>query len=165
MTGSYRNSLLIIFASFSLIFLAGLQISLINQLDWGFNIFLIVTLFLAMIKNFYWAIFSAWIGGFFIDTVRFSAFGVTSLILLILVFFLILFQKKALVTAKIESILIISFLAVFFYRFLEWIINDIFSVGQEQFSFYFFNSAFAAEFFLSAALLLAVFKYRRPQNV
>lgn len=164
MIRDYKNIFLIIFSGVSLFFLAGFQIAFLNKFFWGFNIFLILILFLILNKNIYGAIFFSWLGGFLIDTVHFGVFGVTSLILLILTFFLIIFQKKALITAKTESILIMGALAVIFYRLLEWMINNIFAAGQEKFSFYFFNASVAIELAISIVLLLIFFKYKIGQN-
>lgn len=165
MIRDYKNIFIILFAVFFLIFLASFQIAFLNLFSWGINIFLILTLFLVINKNAHSAIFFAWTGGFLIDTVRFSTFGITSLILLILAFFLIIFQKRALVTAKIEGVLIMSVLAVIFYHFLDWVINNALVGGQEKFSFYFLNSAFAAELLISAALIMIIFKYKIEKNV
>lgn len=165
MAGDYKNILALIFAVFFLIFLAGFQIAFLNRFSWGINIFLILILFLILNKNIHSAIFFAWVGGLLIDTVSFSVFGVTSLIFLILAFFLIIFQKTALVTVKTEGVFITSVLAVIFYHFLNWVINNMLAVGQEKFSFYFFNSAIAAELLMSAALVMIIFKYKVEKNV
>jgi len=157
MSKDYKKIFLIFLAAFSLIFLASFQIAVINQFSRGFNIFLILILFLILAKNIYSAIFLGWFGGFLIDTVRFSKFGVTSLTLLFITAFLIIFQKKALLISKSENILITSALAVSFYHFFEWAMNNLFTGGQEKFSFYFLNSGIAIELLLTAALLLMVF--------
>ena len=159
MTQDYKYIFFILYTGFSLIFLASFQIAFINHFSWGFNIFLILILFLILTKNIHSAIFFALAGGFLIDTVSFSAFGVTSLILLVLAFFLIIFQKMALVTVKTEGILIMGVFAVFFYHFLGWAINNTLAEGQEKLSFYFSNSAFAAELLISAILIMIIFKY------
>lgn len=163
MNKDYKKIFLILFTAFSLIFLASFQVSVINQFDWRFNIFLVLILFLVLTKNIYSAIFSGWFGGFLIDTVHFSTFGVTSLILLIVTVFLIIFQKKALLTSKNENILIISITVVSFYHFLEWIINNLLTGWQEKFSFYFLNVGIVLELLLTAAILLILSftKYRR----
>lgn len=165
MTQDYKNIFFILYAGFSLIFLASLQIAFINRFSWGFNIFLILILFLILTKNIRSAIFFALAGGFLIDTVSFSAFGVTSLILLVLAFFLIIFQKMALVTVKTEGIVIMGVFAVFFYHFLDWAINNTLAAGQEKLSLYFSNSAFAAELLMSAVLIIIIFKYKIEKNV
>lgn len=157
MNEDYKKICLIIFTVFSLIFLAGFQISVINNFTWGFNVFLILILFLILTKNIYSAIFLGWFGGFLIDTVHFSIFGATSLILLSVTAFLIIFQKRALLTLKKENVLIISVLAVFFYRFLELAINNLYMGGKEKFSFYFLNSGIAIELLLTVAIMLIIF--------
>lgn len=157
MSKDYKKIFLILFAAFSLIFLASFQISFINQFSWGFNIFLVLISLLILTKNIYSAIFLGWFGGFLIDTVHFSAFGVTSLTLLFTTVFLIIFQKKAMLTSKSENILITSAFAVFFYHFLAWTINNMLTKGQEKFSFYFLNSGIAVEFLFTAVLLLIIF--------
>jgi len=158
MNRDFKIVFLITFIVFFLFFLASFQISVVNSLVLKFNIFLFLTLLLILLKKFYSAIFFAWFSGFLIDSVHFSIFGVTSLSLLLLAGFLIFFQKKALMVAKTESILIISLIAVPFYRFLEWVINDILSLGQERFSFYFFNMGIVIELLLITVLLLVVSK-------
>lgn len=165
MAGDYKNIFLILFAVFFLIFSASFQIAFLNRFSWGINIFLILILFSVLNKNIHSAIFFAFAGGFLIDTASFSAFGVTSLILLTLAFFLIIFQKRALVTAKTEGVLVMSVLAIFFYHFLDWAINNIFASGQEKFSFYFLNLAFVAELLMSSALIMIIFRYKIEKNV
>lgn len=160
-----KNIFLIIFAVFFLIFSASFQIAFLNRFSWGFNIFLILVLFSVLNKNIKSAIFFALAGGFLIDTVHFSAFGATGLIFLLVAFFLIIFQKRALATAKTEGVLIMSVLAVTFYHFLDWVVNNILTAGQEKLSFYFLNSAFAAELLMSTALLMMLFKYKIERNV
>ncbi|MBI2446503.1 MAG: hypothetical protein HYV51_01640 [Parcubacteria group bacterium] len=151
---------LIFFTVFALIILASFQIAFLNQFRWGFNIFLVLISLLILTKNIYSAIFLGWFGGFLIDTVYFSVFGVTSLLLLLTAAFLIILQKKVLLTLKSENILIITVFAVFFYHFLAWIINNILIRGQEKFSFYFLNSGIMAELVLTAVLLLIIFSVK-----
>lgn len=165
MSNDYKKILLIFFTAFSLIFLASFQIAVINRFAWGFNIFLVLILFLIFAKSIYSAIFLGWFGGFLIDTVHFSIFGITSLTLLAVTAFLIIFQKKVLLTSKSENILITSASAVIFYHFFEWAINNLFTGGQEEFSFYFLNSGIAIELLLTAAILLIVLKSKIGQNV
>ena len=165
MAGDYKNIFLILFAVLFLIFSASFQIAFLNRFSWGINIFLILILLSTLNKSIYGAIFFALAGGALIDTASFSVFGVTSLILLVLAFFLIIFQKMALVTAKTEGVLIMSVLAVTFYHFLNWAINNILAEGQEKFSFYFLNTAIAVELLFSAVFLIVVFKYKIEKNV
>ena len=164
MKNDYKKILLIFSAAFSLVILASFQIAVINQFSWGFNIFLVLILFLIFTKNIYSAIFLGWFGGFLIDTVRFSAFGITSLALLAVIAFLIIFQKKSLLISKNESILIISVLAVFFYHFFEWTINNLFAGGREKFSFYFLNSGVLIELLLTTVMLAAIFLTRSGEK-
>ena len=165
MAGDYKNIFLILFAVLFLIFSASFQIAFLNRFSWGINIFLILILLSTLYKSIYGAIFFALAGGALIDTASFSVFGVTSLILLVLAFFLIIFQKMALVTAKTEGVLIMSVLSVIFYHFLNWAINNILAKGQEKFSFYFLNTAIAVELLFSAVFLIVVFKYKIEKNV
>lgn len=158
MNKNYKVVFLIIFITLFLIFLASFQIAALNSFILKFNIFLFLTLLLILLKKFYSAIIFSWFSGFLIDTVHFSIFGVSSLILLLVTGFLIIFQKKALITAKTEGVLIISLMAVFLYHLLEWIINNLFNLGQERLSFYFLNSGIIIELFLTTIILLAVFK-------
>ena len=157
MNNDYKKIFLIFFTAFSLIVLASFQMAFLNQFRWGFNIFLVLISLLILTKNIYGAIFLGWFGGFLIDTVYFSTFGVTSLLLLFTTAFLIIFQKKVLLTLKSENILITAVLAVFFYHFLAWIVNNMLTRGQEKFSFYFLNSGIAIELLLTAVLLLIIF--------
>lgn len=157
MNDDYKKIFLIFFAAFSLIFLASFQASVINRFTWGFNIFLVLILFLIFTKHIYSAIFLAWFGGFLIDMVHFSTFGISSLILLAITAFLIIFQQKALFTSKSGNILITSVLVVFFYHFLGWAINNLFTGGQEKLSFYFLNNRIVVEMLLTTILLLIIF--------
>ncbi len=165
MNKEYKKTFLIFFAVFSLIFLASFQVSVINRFSWGFNIFLVLILLLTLTKNIYVAIFLGWSGGFLIDTVHFSTFGTTSLLLLFITVFLIIFQKKAIFASKIENILITSILAIFIYHFGEWTINNLLTGWQEKFSFYFLNSGIAIELLLTVVLLLITLKFKVWQNV
>ncbi len=160
MSNDYKKLFLVFSAAFFLFFLAGFQIAFINRFSWGFNIFLVLILFLILSKNIYSAIFLGWFGGFLIDTAHFSIFGITSLTLLFISAFLMIFQKKALLISKNESILITSILAVFFYHFFEWAVNNLFTGGQEKFSFYFLNSGIMIELLLTAILLMIIFSAR-----
>ena len=157
MSNDYKIIFLIFFAVFSSIILAGFQIAFINQFRWGFNIFLVLISFLILTKNIYSAFFIGLFGGFLIDTVYFSTFGVTSLLLLFTTAFLIILQKKVLLDLKSENIFLTGVLAVFFYHFLAWIMNNVLTRGQEKFSFYFLNSGTVAELMLTAVLLLIIF--------
>ena len=163
MNNDYKKIFLIFFAVFSLIILASFQIAFLNQFSWGFNIFLVLISFLILTKNIYSAIFLGWFGGFLIDTVYFSTFGVTSLLLLFITAFLIILQKKALLILKSENILITGVFAVFFYHFLAWTINNILTRGQEKFSFYFLNSGIAVELLFTVILLLIIFSTKNKK--
>ena len=158
MIKDYKIFFLIILVVLSFGFLAGFQISIINSLALKFNIFLFLTLILIFLKKYYSAILFAWFSGFLIDTVHFSIFGITSLVLLLLSTILIIFQKKALLMAKTESILIISLIAVFLYHFLEWIINSASSLGQERLILYFLNGGIIIEYFITTVLLFITLK-------
>ena len=163
MNEDYKKIFLIFFAVFSLIILASFQIAFLNQFRWGFNIFLVLISLLILTKNIYSAIFLGWFGGFLIDTVSFSTFGVTSLLLLFTTAFLIILQKKALLILKSENILITGVFAVFFYHFLAWTINNILTRGQEKFSFYFLNSGIAVELLFTVILLLIIFSTKNKK--
>src|SRR3989338_7431661 len=126
MNNDYKKIFLIFFAVFSLIILASFQIAFLNQFRWGFNIFLVLISLLILTKNIYGAIFLGWFGGF-----------------------LIILQKKALLTLKSENILATGAFAVFFYHFLSWIMNNILTRGQEKFSFHFLDSGIIVEFLLT----------------
>ena len=163
MNNDYKKIFLIFFTVFSLIVLASFQIAFLNQFSWGFNIFFVLISFLILTKNIYSAIFLGWFGGFLIDTVYFSTFGVTSLLLLFITAFLIILQKKALLILKSENILITGVFAVFFYHFLAWTINNILTRGQEKFSFYFLNSGIAVELLFTVILLLIIFSTKNKK--
>lgn len=158
MNKDYKIIFLIIFIAVFLIFLTSFQISIINGGRLKINIFLFLTILLILLKKFHNAIVFAWFSGFLTDTIHFSIFGTSSLILLILTGFLIIIQKKALLTAKTEGILIISLISIFFYHLFEWAINNLYSLGQEKFYFYFLNINIIIEFLLTTILLLTVFK-------
>lgn len=158
MIKDYKIIFLIIFIALFLIFLTSFQISIINSFAVNLNVFLFFTVLLVLLKKFYSAIVFAWFSGFLIDTVHFSIFGVSSLILLCLSGLLIFFHRKALLTVRAEGVFIMSLAAVLLYHFLEWSINNAFNFGQEKFSFYFLNTGVIIEILLTAFLLLIVFK-------
>lgn len=157
MIKNYKKIIPIFLTALSLIFLAAFQIAFINQLGLGFNIFLVLTLFLILAKNIYSAVFLGWFSGFLIDTASFREFGVGSLMLLAVTACLIIFQKKALLTSKNKNILITSALAVFGYHFFEWLTDSLFTKGQEKFSFYFLNNGIVIELLFTIFILLIVF--------
>lgn len=158
MIKDYKIIFLIIFIAFFLIFLTSFQVSIINSFAANFNVFLFFTILLILFKKFYSAIIFAWFSGFLIDTVHFSIFGISSLILLCLAGLLIFFYRKALPAVGAESIFIMSLAAVLLYHFLEWSVNNVFNFGQEKFSFYFLNTGVIIEILLTAFLLLIVFR-------
>ena len=102
MSKDYQNVFLIFFAALSLIFLASFQVSVINRFNWGFNIFLVLILLLTLTKNIYSAVFLGWLGGFLVDTVRFSTFGTTSLLLLFITVFLIIKKEPFIFNVKLN---------------------------------------------------------------
>lgn len=157
MRNDFQKLLLIIFTGVFLFFLASLQISFINNFSFKFNIFLVLILLLIISKNYYSAVFWGWFGGFLIDTAYPVVFGTNSLIFIILTVFLIFFQKKALITLKMEGFLLMGVISVFFYRFLEWAIDSIFISTQEKLSFYFLNTGIIIELFLTIILLSIIF--------
>lgn len=165
MNGDYKKIFLIILAAISLIFLISFQASVINRFTWGFNVFLILILSLIFNKNIYSAIFLGWLGGFLIDTVRFSAFGITSLTFIFITFFLIILQKKALLTSTSENVFITGALAVFFYHFFGWMANNLFNGWQEKFNFHFLSNGIVIEMLLTGVILLIIFKFKIWQNV
>lgn len=158
MTKDYKITFLIIFFIASLFILASFQIAIINGSSLNFNIFLFLITLLVLLKKFYGAITFSWFSGFLIDTVHFSVFGTSSLVLLLLTGFLIIFQRKALLMARIEGILIISLVAVLFYHVLDWGVNNILNIDQGKLNFYFLNSSIIIEILLTAVLLLTAFK-------
>lgn len=161
MTKDYKIILLIIFIIFFLIFLTSFQISIINSFSVNFNIFLFFIILLVLLKKFYGAIFFSWFSGFLIDSVHFSIFGVSSLILLFLTGLLIILYEKALLTVGVEGIFIMSLAAILPYHFLDWTIDNAFNFGQEKFNFYFFNTGVIIEVLLTTFLLLIAFRCLR----
>lgn len=157
MKNDLQKILLVFFTGVFLFFLASLQISFINIFSFKFNIFLILILFLIISKNYDSALFLGWFGGFLIDTAYPVVFGTNSLIFIILTVFLIFFQKKALITLKMEGFLLMGIVSVFFYHFLEWAIGIIFISTQEKLSFYFLNKGIIIELFLTVILLSIIF--------
>lgn len=157
MGDDYKKIIKIVFAVFFLVFLVGFQISFLNFFHWRFNIILILILFLVLSRNIYSAFFLGWFSGFLIDTVHFFHFGISSLIFILLTGFLVILQKKALITAKNEGVLLMSITAVFFYHFLEWMINGIFISEYEKISFHFLNTGIAVELLFTTILLLVIF--------
>lgn len=164
MSKDYKKALLILFTAISLIVLASFQIAVINRFAWGFNIFLVLILFLILAQKIYSAIFLGWLGSFLIDTAHFSAFGVTSLTMLFIIAFLIIFQKKILLAAKNENILIISALTIFFYHFGGWMINNLLNGWQENFNLRFFNGTIIFELLLTVLILFIMLKSKIWRN-
>ncbi len=164
MNGDYKKFLLIIGVAFLLIALVGLQISFVNLSFLNLNLFLILVLYLVLVKNNSKALIFAWLGGFLTGQSSFSNFGINSLILLILAAVLIIFYKTALLIPKTGNIFVISIAGIAFYHFLNWLLTGfwtLFKTGVfENLGGYFLNSGILIELVSTILLLLIIFKFK-----
>ena len=146
----------------ALIILAVLQIAFFNQLFFSLNIILILILILVLAQYNKSALFFGWTSGLLTDTVRFSNFGVNSLVVLITVLALIIIYKIALFTLKTENIIFMAFITIFFYHLVNWfILNGLALLNYsdfEDFNFYFINWNFPIEIITTIILTLIIFK-------
>lgn len=146
----------------ALIFLAALQIAFFNSLFFGLNIFLNLILVLVFTEYNKSALFLAWISGFLIDTARFSNFGLSSLVFLIIAFTLIIIYKMAFFSLKTEKIVFMTLLSVFLYHLAEWsILNGLALLnhgGFESFGAQFISWNFLIEIMTTVFLTLIIFK-------
>lgn len=159
--------LIILFISLAMLFLAAFQISFFNPSLWGLNLFLIIILFLILVKYNKSALFFSFIFGIFIDTNHFSNFGVSSFTLVSLSFILLIIYKTAFFTLKTENIIFMSLLAVILNRLLTLLtMNGLALInrgGFESAGFYFLNFGFLSELIVTVAILLMIFKLLREK--
>lgn len=146
------------------ILLAGFQVSFMNPFFLKINFFLILVLYLILIKNDTKALVFAWLGGILTGPSYFSNFGVNGLVLLLLAAVLIVFYKTAFLTLKTENVIAISVIGVTLYHFLEWLLINILALlnlgAFEEFRFYFTGREIITEMILTTLLLLAIFKIK-----
>lgn len=146
----------------ALIFLAALQIAFFNSLFFYFNIFLNLILVLVLTGYNKSAFFFGWISGLLIDTARFSSFGVSSLVFLIIAFTLIIIYKMAFFSLKTEKIVFMALLSVFLYYSAEWsILNGLALLSRgdfESFGAQIISWNFLIEIITTAFLTLIIFK-------
>jgi len=160
MTGNHKKKFSIVGLLFLLIliFMASFQVSFINSSFLELNLFLILVLYLVLIKDNSKALIFAWLGGILTSPSHFSNFGINSLILLILAAILIVIYKILFLTLKTESVLFMGVIGVILYHLLSWLIT------KGGLGFYFFNPKILIELILTTSLLLIIFKVR-TQNV
>lgn len=148
----------IIGATISLIILAGIQISFINPSFIKINLFLILVLYLILIKYNKLAIIFAWSGGILIGTNSFSNFGINSLILLIVAAVFIILSKTTFLNLTTKSIILVGISATLLYHLLTWALT-----GGGNFS-YFFNNGILMELILTP-IALKIFLELKIRNV
>ena len=148
----------IIGATISLIILAGIQISFINPSFIKINLFLILVLYLILIKYNKLAIIFAWSGGILIGTNSFSNFGINSLILLIVAAVFIILSKTTFLNLTTKSTILVGISATLLYHLLTWALT-----GGGNFS-YFFNNGILMELILTP-IALKIFLKLKIRNV
>jgi len=164
MNDDYKKFLLLTGVVFLLIALAGFQISFVNLSFLNLNLFLILVLYLVLVKNNSKALIFAWLGGFLTGQSSFSNSGINSLVLLILAAVLIIFYKTALLIPKTGNIFFISIAGVALYHFLNWLFVGfwtLFKTGAfENLGSYFLNSGILIELASTILLLSIIFKFK-----
>lgn len=148
----------IIGATIFLIILAGIQISFINPSFIKINLFLVLVLYLILIKYNKLAIIFAWSGGILIGTNSFSNFGINSLILLIVAAVFIILSKTTFLNLTTKSIILVGISATLLYHLLTWALT-----GGGNFS-YFFNNGILMELILTP-IALKIFLELKIRNV
>ncbi len=137
-----------------LIILAGIQVSFINPSFIKLNIFLILVLYLVLIKNDVLAIVFAWFGGILIGVNSFLNFGINSLILLIIAAVFIILGKTTFLNPTTKGIILVGISGVLFYHLLTWI-----SAGGGDLS-YFLNRSILIELILTPIILRILLKFK-----
>ena len=130
-----------------LIILAGIQISFINSSFIKINLFLILVLYLILIKHNTSAIIFAWSGGILININSFSNFGINSLVLLIVTAVFIILSKTTFLNLTTKRIVLVGISGVLLYHLLTWAL-----VGGGDLS-YFFNNGILTELILTPIIL------------
>src|SRR3989344_6679487 len=108
MSSRYKKLFLTIGTIFFFLILAGIQIAFINASFLKINLLLIWITYLVLTKKNIQAIILAWGAGIFLGLVHFSAFGTSSLALLILAGILICVYNIAFLTVKSTSVVAIG---------------------------------------------------------
>ena len=149
-----KKILLVIGAAIFLVILAGIQISFINPSFIKINLFLILVLYLVLIKNSALAITFAWVGGILTGANSFSNFGTNSLILLIIAAVFIILGKTTFLNLTTKSIILVGISGALFYHLLLWALP-----GGGNLS-YFFNRGILTELVLTPAVLKILLKFK-----
>jgi len=137
-----------------LILLAGIQISFINPSFIKLNLFLVLILYLVLIKDNMRAIIFAWFGGILTGVNSFSTFGINSLIFLIITAVFIILGKTVFLNLTFKSIILVGVIGVLLYHLLIWALT-----GGGSLS-YFFNSDILTELILTAITLKILLKIK-----
>jgi cell shape-determining protein MreD len=154
MKPDYKKIFSVIGAIIFLIVLAGIQISFINPFFIRLNLFLILVLYLALVKDNIRAIVFAWSGGILTGINSFSIFGINSLILLIIAAVFIILGKTMFINLTTKSVLLVGVIGVLLYHSLNWALT-----GGGSLS-YFFNIGILTELILTAVVLKILLKIR-----
>jgi len=141
-----------------LIILAGIQISFINPSFIKINLFLILVLYLVLIKHNKPAIILAWFGGILTGTNSFLNFGINSLVLLIVAAVFIILSKTTFLNLTTKSIILVGISGTLLYHLLTWALT-----GGGNLS-YFFNNGILMESILTP-IALRIFLSRKIRNV
>jgi len=137
----------IIGAAVFLIILAGIQISFINPSFIKINLFLVLVLYLVLIKHNKLAIIFAWFGGILTGTNSFSNLGINSLILLVVAAVFIILSKTTFLNLTTKSIILVGIGGTLLYHLLTWALT-----GGGNLS-YFFNNEILIELILTPIAL------------
>lgn len=137
-----------------LIVLAGIQISFINPSFIKLNLFLVLVLYLALIKDNLRAIIFAWFGGILTGVNSFSDFGINSLILLIIAAIFIVLGKTTFLNLTTKSVLLVGIIGASLYHLLNWALAGAGNL------FYFFNIGILTELVLTAITLKILLKIK-----
>lgn len=156
MIKQFKKILLLLGIFFFLLFI-GFQQSFLNPSYIGFNLILILIIFLVIMRASSEAMIFGWLCGIFAGISHFSGPGMFSLILLITTVFLIMIRKTAFFTLKIENIILLSVIAVFLQRFLTWII-----LGASPALNWI---GFAAELIITPLILVLIFNIKGIRNL
>lgn len=154
MSTGNKKILSVIGAIIFLIILAGIQISFINPSFLKLNLFLILVLYLVLVKDNIRAIVFAWSGGILTGINSSSNFGINSLILLIIAAVFIILGKTTFLNLTTKSILLVGIIGALLYHLLTWALT-----GNGNLS-YFFNSGILTELILTTITLKILLKIK-----
>lgn len=157
MTRQFRKFLLLLLGIFLFLFFISVQQSFLNPSYIGFNLILILTIILAVMRSSNEALVFAWLCGIFAGISHFSGPGMSSLILLIITAFLIMLRKTAFFTLKTESIILLGVIAVFLQRLLIWIV-----LGTSPTLNW---TGFIVELIITPLILVLLFNIKRIRNL